>query len=148
MRKVWLLEGGDVRQLGDSIWAGHTWYAVCQAGIKVASRGEVVIREITDDTPDIATKQKLAAIEARLRYVENELQANKDLRQDDIAVEKQYRLPILPDDWNKPCEFSDNKKTWCKGVLFGYVADTESRSFPWTDQDDNVWQYARIEVTE
>jgi hypothetical protein len=114
-------------------------------GIPIGPDSFVYIREI-DNTSGNATEEKLAAIEDRLRYVENELQANKDLRQDDLVTKTKYRNPVMPDDYGKRCQFADDVcfETRCEGILCGYVGSDDK---PYICNDGIRWAYARIEVT-
>ena len=150
MRKYYrLLEVGEVTENGDEFFDVDTctWKSGT-VGSAIVSTATPLRRLVVENaTPDTATEQKLAAIEARLRYVENELQANKDLRQDDLVAEKKWRNPVMPNDYGKQCQFADDAcfESRCDGVLCGFVVGDDE---PYICNDGCRWAYARIEVTE
>jgi hypothetical protein len=67
-----------------------------------------------------------------------------------IAVKvKQYREPVLPADWGKECEFSNNGMIWDPGQLSGYVLCLDGEdNLPWKADDTRYYQSCRIEVSE
>jgi hypothetical protein len=150
MRKYYrLLEVGEVTENGDEFFDVDTctWRSGT-IGSAIVSAATPLRRLVVENaTPDTATEQKLAAIEARLRYVENELQANKDLRQDDLVAEKKWRNPVMPNDYGKQCQFSDDAsfETIYTSAFRGYILGDD---MPYIDGDGSCWCLARIEVAE
>ncbi len=59
-----------------------------------------------------------------------------------IKCKKEYREPVLPFDAGKPCEFSDDGKTWVMDNL-GWWNPTSG----WRSLDDHgeYWNHCRIE---
>jgi hypothetical protein len=72
-----------------------------------------------------------------------------------LVPAKKYREPVLPADWGRECEFSNDKETWTKGTLAGYLSyflsmnrwygrfERESGA-----QYSSQYNFARIEVSE
>jgi hypothetical protein len=66
-----------------------------------------------------------------------------------------YREPVLPADWGRECEFSNDKETWTKGTLAGYLSYFFSMN-RWYGrferecgaQYSSQYNFARIEVSE
>ena len=52
----------------------------------------------------------------------------------------EYREPVLPADFCKPCEFSITGKDWYESLLAGFQAHRN----PWISSDQGRWNYARI----
>jgi hypothetical protein len=76
-----------------------------------------------------------------------------------LVPAKKYREPVLPADWAKECEFSNDKKTWTKGNLAGYLLPQTGDvvSMHWWygrfEREDGAhysaqYKFARIEVSE
>jgi len=63
------------------------------------------------------------------------------------VMERKYREPVLPQDWGKWCEFSDDGDKWLQDRLMGYGANLTSKCFPWVSTG-STYNFARIEVTE
>jgi hypothetical protein len=61
---------------------------------------------------------------------------------------KKYREPILPPDYEKECEFSDDGKRWVKGLLVGWSKLEDVDEFTWINASGCGYKYARIEVAE
>jgi hypothetical protein len=63
------------------------------------------------------------------------------------VVEKKYREPVLPQDWGKWCEFSDDGVEWLQDKLMGYGANFSNKTFPWLSTVA-AHSFARIEVPQ
>jgi hypothetical protein len=61
---------------------------------------------------------------------------------DSKPAEPQYRIPSLPDDAGKECEFSDDNENWHRRKL-AYWIGTEY-SFVWWSDSGDLYKYARI----
>jgi hypothetical protein len=146
-----LLELGDEIKAGDVYYHGtlKSWHVVAPQSIGESLNGEhwPHARYECKNDCNRGAEEKLADLEARLRYVEMELQANKDLRQDDLVAEKKWRNPVMPNDYGKQCQFADDAcfESRCDGVLCGFVVGDDE---PYICNDGCRWAYARIEVTE
>jgi len=60
---------------------------------------------------------------------------------------KQYREPVLPEDYGKQCEFSDDGETWEVSALEGFVKFVKDAVAPWC-ASSSFHKFCRIEVTE
>ncbi|MFN9112705.1 MAG: hypothetical protein ACK5XN_21785 [Bacteroidota bacterium] len=56
-------------------------------------------------------------------------------------AEPQYRIPSLPDDAGKVCEFSDDGSEWFTDTLIGFSLDDDTA--PWVAKEC-LWDHARI----
>jgi hypothetical protein len=77
------------------------------------------------------------------------MKANVSFKGDLLIVEptKTYREPVLPADYGKQVEFSDDGVQWFSWNLEGWHKDTEDDDVPWASQSGS-YKHCRIEVTQ
>ena len=127
--KKWrILEPGEVVQEGDRVNAktnlpsdppnGLGWLpAGGSIGLSVLKDDEVIFARLVADEPAKEPEPPKPA-------------------------EPQYRIPSLPDDAGKECEFSDDNENWHRRKL-AYWIGTEY-SFVWWSDSGDLYKYARI----
>ena len=64
------------------------------------------------------------------------------------VMEKEYREPVLPGDYGKECEFSDDGVTWVYSTLIGWCKEQEDDVLTWINWGGSGYTHARIEVKE
>jgi hypothetical protein len=65
-----------------------------------------------------------------------------------LVPAKKYREPILPPDYEKECEFSNDGVEWVQSTLTGWVREEEEDNFNWLNWNGCGYEHARIEVKE
>jgi hypothetical protein len=64
-----------------------------------------------------------------------------------VIPTKLYREPVLPADYGKVAEFSDDGHRWVVGELIGWTGPKRELGTRWHELH-NRWNLARIEVTD
>ena len=62
--------------------------------------------------------------------------------------QKQWRTPVLPADWGKECEFSDEETIWRTHKLACYDREDDSDLYPWRSWGGHSYTYCRIACDE
>jgi hypothetical protein len=65
-----------------------------------------------------------------------------------LVPAKKYREPVLPQDYGKECEFSDDGEHWVYSTLIGWCKEEEDDVLTWINWGGSGYTHARIEVTD